>query len=82
MTHVQTFGVGFRRDKGVTLSGALAARDEKTVQSIAELFRQPPLEGLQDVTVKTVPADAQVPPGERNWVTFQARSRLEDLERC
>jgi hypothetical protein len=76
MTQVQTFGAGFRWDKGITVSGALQARDEKTVQSIVELFRQPPLEGLSDVKVEMAPADV---PAERNWVTFQARSSLEQL---
>jgi hypothetical protein len=58
------------------VSGALQARDEKTVQSIVELFRQPPLEGLSDVKVETAPPDVAA---ERNWVTFQARSSLEQL---
>jgi hypothetical protein len=78
MTQVQTFGAGFRWNKGITLSGALQARDEKTVQSIVELFRQPPLEGLRDVKVEPAPANV---PAERNWVAFQARSSLEDLPR-
>jgi hypothetical protein len=78
MTQVQTFGVGFRWDAGITLAGALQTRDEKTVRSIEELFRQAPLEGLQGVKVEAAPAAVAA---KRNWVTFQARSSLEDLPR-
>jgi hypothetical protein len=79
MAQVQTFGVGSRWDKGVTVSGALQARDEKTVREIEELFRQPPLEGLENVKVEVAPPAAELPDAERNWVTFQARSSLEQL---